>query len=232
MVISANRIRCLVLGLALCVPGASGVAAQTATPERELVLESVELEGATRTTPDVVLLWMPIAPGDAVTPDDLLDAIAALRAADLFAELDFRTARGSERGKVRLILLVREHGPDFRLGTGYRDHDGWYLIPGQLRWDNLRGRGDRLRAQVGIGYRLIEVRAIFEEPRVGAGGRWAWGVEAVGAAIDRRYFVDGVSYHHGLSVAGLEVHLGAVQSVWGAGPEHSVAQFEVGAHGP
>jgi len=203
-----RQIRSIVLGVALCAVVGPAARAQSGATDRPLVLESVELEGATRTTVDVVLRWMPIAPGDAVTPDDLLDAIAALRVADLFAEVDFRTARGSERGLVQLILTVREHGLDFRLGTGYRDQDGWYLIPGQLRWDNLRGRGDRLRAQVGIGYRLLDWRLIFEEPRVGAGGRWQWGTEVSGARIDRRYFVDGVSYHHGLSVGALQVHLG------------------------
>jgi outer membrane protein insertion porin family len=200
--------RIIALGVVLGVPGGPAARAEPGATDRALVLEAVELEGATRTSAEVVLRWMPIAPGDAITPDDLLDAISALRAADLFAELDFRTERGSARGNVRLILIVREHGLDFRLGTGYRDQDGWYLIPGQLRWDNLRGRGDQLRAQIGIGYRLLDLRLLFEEPRIGVGGRWGWGAQASAAGIDRRYFVDGVSYHHGLSVGALEVHLG------------------------
>jgi outer membrane protein insertion porin family len=198
----ARVVAALVLGVAL------GASAAEPPPDRALVLETIELEGATRTSLEVVQLWLPIAPGDAITPDELLDAIAALRSADLFAEVDFRTARGSARGQVKLVLEVREHGPDFRLGTGYRDLDGWYLIPAQLRWDNLRGRGDRLRLQLGIGYRLIETRFVFEEPRVGAGGRWRWAVELAGAGVDRRYFVDGVEYHHGLAVATIEASLG------------------------
>ncbi|MEZ5064432.1 MAG: BamA/TamA family outer membrane protein [bacterium] len=199
----------LVLGRLIVATLALGVAEAPAVspPARPLIVDEITLEGATRTSLDVVSRYLPLAAGDAVTPDQLLAAVDELRGSDLFAEVDFRTVRGDERGHLRLVLTAREHGPDVRFGTGFRDLDGWYLIPLQLRWDGLLGRGDRLRAQFGLGYRLAEVRLAFEEPRLGRDGRWSWGTELSSGAIDRRYFVDGIAYDHPIERTSFEAHL-------------------------
>lgn len=193
--------------VALTLGALTPAAAQVAI-DRPLELEAIDLEGNTRTGLETVLLYLPLRAGDQVTPYDLVDAVDELRASEIFSEVDFRTERGSRRGTLRLVLTVQENGLDFRLGTGFRDLDGWYLIPAQLRWDNLLGRGDRTRLQLGLGYRVTEVLLRFEEPRVGPDGRWFWGVQANAGVVGRRYFVDGVAYQHPVTFGGGEIGFG------------------------
>lgn len=172
-----------------------------------LVLESVELEGAERTSRETVLRYLSLREGEAVTPEELLEAVDELREAELFASVDFRTERGSERGRFRLRLLVEEKGTEFRLGTGYRDLDGWYLIPAQLRFDNRLGRGERARLQVNLGYRTAGLEAVLDDRRAGDGALF-WGAKLAGYGIDRPYFLDGVEYRHHVERGEVGAHLG------------------------
>jgi outer membrane protein assembly factor BamA len=170
-------------------------AAPAGADERGLMLESIRIEGAARTARSTVLDDLPLHEGDAVTPDQVLDAVDELRRAEIFASVDFRTERGSERGRFVLVLLVEERGLDFRFGTGYHDLDGWYLIPAQLRLDNRLGRGERLRLQANVGYRIGGLELVLDDRRF-AGGAGFWEVKLAGHGIDRPYFVDGVEYRH------------------------------------
>ncbi|MGQ0722482.1 MAG: BamA/TamA family outer membrane protein [Candidatus Eiseniibacteriota bacterium] len=178
----------LVLNLALTPHPVAGA-------DRALVLESIRIEGAARTGRSTVLDDLPLQEGSAVTPDQILDAVDELRRADIFAAVDFRTERGSERGRFVLVLVVEERGLDFRFGTGYHDLDGWYLIPAQLRFDNRLGRGERLRLQANVGYRIGGLELVMDDRRF-AGGAGFWEAKLAGHAIDHPYFVDGVEYRH------------------------------------
>jgi len=188
---------------------------------RTLVLEEIVVEGNTRTSRDAVLRRLPLEEGAPISPERILDALDALRAADLFAKLDFRTGPGSARGLVKLVLLVEEKGVELRFGTGYRDLDGWYLVPAELRFDNRLGRGERLRITSKIGYRLAGIGAALEEPFAGARGRAFWGIDLGGYGSDRVYFVDGVEYVHHVGRG----HLGG----WAGRRLGSTWRLEVGA---
>ncbi len=182
-------------------------AVPAAAAEAPLELETIALIGNDRTPREIALLYFPLAEGDPVTPDGLLDAVDALRASELFTSVDFRTRVGSVRGRVALDLLVEERGVEFRFGTGFRDLDGWYLIPAQLRFDNRLGRGERIRLQVKLGYRIAGVEFLLEEPRVGDGQTF-WGIRAGGYGTTRTYYVDETEYEHRLGRGLFEAHLG------------------------
>ena len=172
--------------------------APRAAVPRAFVLETIELTGNERTSRAAALRAFPLVEGDPVSTEALLDAVDALRGAEIFRSVDFRTHAGSERGRVRLELLVEELGVDFRFGTGFRDLDGWYLIPAQLRLDNQLGRGERVRLQVKAGYRIIGLELVLEEPRLGD-GRTYWGTKLGGYGRTRTYFAYDVEYEHQLS---------------------------------
>lgn len=210
----------LLLSLSLIMPLLPGGSVPAdATPagadSHGIVLENIEVRGNTRTSPEVVRRYVGLEPGTRLEPDDLLDAVARLRDAEIFRSVEPRTERGRRRGSIRLILDVAEKGPEFRFGTGYRDLDGWYVIPAQLRWDNRLGRGEWSRLSVKLGYRIAGVEYAFDENRFGAGGRGFWGVSFAGYGMQRRYFLDGVEYRHSVDRGGLGVHVGRrIASAW------------------
>jgi outer membrane protein assembly factor BamA len=196
----------LALALAPALPaGAQHI--ETPVAAAELVLEAVELEGATRTDLATALLYLPLAPGESVDSARLQDAVAELRASELFASVEFYTRPGSARGRVRLVLEVVEKGLEFRLGTGYQDLTGWYLIPAQLRFDNRLGRGEQLRLQLKFGYRVAGVELLFAEPRFGDGRNY-WGWSAYSFGVSRLYSEAGIQIEHAVARGGLEVHVG------------------------
>jgi len=195
---------------AMCcaVPPSPAQDAAPAQPSsRPLVLEAVEVEGATRTTPATVALFLPLRPGDAVDQERLLAGIGALRASGLFATVDFHTRPGAERGRVVLVIEVTERPVEVRLGTGNTDLDGWYLIPAELSLDNRLGRGEQLDLQLRFGYRVAGLALRFAEPRAGD-GRTFWGAEAAALGTQRLYFVDGIEYDHRVERARFSVHAG------------------------
>ncbi|MFN0152113.1 MAG: outer membrane protein assembly factor [bacterium] len=180
-----------------------------------LVIESIEIEGNTRTSDETVMRYLSIAPGDAVPPDSVLAAVEALREAQIFDDVAVTLRRGPTRGGVIVALAVREKGVELRFGAGHQDLSGWYLIPAELRLDNRLGRGERLGAHLRVGYRLSGVVVFFEEPRL-ADRRARWGITLSGLDTDRIYFIDGVEYRHKVRRGGLELHVGrALSSRWG-----------------
>ncbi|MFN8178042.1 MAG: BamA/TamA family outer membrane protein [bacterium] len=180
----------------------------SARPSSALVLETLAIEGNTRTSREAVLRRFPLHEGDVVDPDKVLDAIDTLRAADLFAKVDFRAEAGSTRGQVKLVLVVLEKSVEVRFGTGYQDLDGWYLVPAELRFDNRLGQGERLRLTTKIGYRVGGAELSFAQPSAGSSGRLFWGVGIGAYGINRVYFVDGVEYAHHLGQGNVGAYAG------------------------
>lgn len=192
------------------VRGAAVLAAllfATIVSAQTLTLESVEISGNARTNEQTVLAYLGLQPGDALDSDRILDGIDALRDSELFETVAFRTRAGSERGRVILALDVVERGFEFRFGTGYRDLDGWYLIPAQLRADNRLGRGEQLRLQAKIGYRVAGIEFIFGE-RALPTRPFDWGIKFASEELDRPYFIDGIEYRHRIVRGELGAHLG------------------------
>jgi outer membrane protein assembly factor BamA len=171
------------------------------------VIEEIQLVGNGRTAAETVWLYFPLRPGDPVDQEQLLAAVDELRQSELFNQVSFYSRPGSRRGLIVIVLEVQEKSVEIRLGTGYSDLDGWYLIPAELALDNRLGRGEQIRLQSRIGYRHAGLVFAFDEPRVGD-GRSYWGLEASVLATDRVYFTDGIEYRHKVERSAVEVHLG------------------------
>lgn len=215
---------------AACVAGLLAVlleAGGALSQPRLLTLESIVIQGNSRTSDSLVLENFPIEVGAAIEAVDLLDAVAALRASELFASVDFLTAPGSERGRVRLELDVTEKGLEFRFGTGYRDLDGWYLIPAQLRADNRFGHGEQIRLQARIGYHVSGVELVVRQ-QARPSRRTDWGLSLAGEALDRPYFLDGIEYRQAVSRGSLGAYAGyRLASSWRIEAGASIQSIEV-----
>ena len=172
-----------------------------------LVLDSIVVTGNHRTTESVIHQVAGILPGSSATPDDILIAVERLRGADIFKKVEFSTRRGEERGHLILDLRVQEKGVEVGVGAGYRDLNGWYLIPAELRLDNRLGRAERTRLQLKLGYRLAGLRFYFEENRFGD-GKNHWGFSASTFRHDRRYFEEGTEFGLALDRSEMEAHIG------------------------
>lgn len=188
------------------LPAAAAAAPAPAAAPR-LILESVELQGATRTSTATVLRLLDLVPGQPITQAELAGAVAALRARHCFDAVDYYTRPGSARGAVVLVLEVRERGIGWRLGTGQSDLDGWYVTPLELNLDNRFGHGEELGARFKFGYRQAGFDAHL---RRGLGPRdhWRWGLDADMTSSERVYFLAGVEYAHQVDRSQAGVRLG------------------------
>jgi len=221
-------------GAAVVAPGASSrqtAAESSETPpapaEREtLRIESLEIEGSSRTRSDILRRYWPLEEGRTASVDEIGHAVAELRASPLFDEVRYSLRAGSERGAVQLRLSVRERGPRLSFGAGYHDLSGWYLIPAELGLDNLGGLGQELRAGARIGYRVAGMYLRYEEPRF-LGRELSWGFRFYGDGTQRVYFLDGVEYEHRVERGGYELHLTRTPlDGWGYRLAHALEQSD------
>ena len=119
----------------------------TVSEARALILEDVVLEGATRTSVETVYRYLRMKPGQTIDQAGLVDGVSELRQSGLFKDVSFFTRPGSSRGRLVLVLEIREHALDFRWAVGNTNLDGWYLVPAMLAYDNAFGRGGLLDLQ-------------------------------------------------------------------------------------
>lgn len=209
----------MAMALALVAPAAAPTAARaadleapapapadsgaTAVASRQLILEDIELVGATRTGLGTVYRYLPLRPGQAIDQAALVAAVDALRDGGLFRSVAFYTRPGAGgRGRLVLVLEVVEHRLDFRWAAGNTNLDGWYLVPAMLAADNALGDGGDLDLRWRIGLRHSAAVLRYARPRAGD-GRGYWSLEASAGQTERPYFADGVEFRHRVDAAGL-----------------------------
>lgn len=180
----------------------AGPESSAAGETRTLVLESIELNGATRTSLATVSAFLPLTPGQIVDQKALIESVAELQRSDLFSDVAFSTRPGSSRGRLVLVLDVREHGLDLRWAAGNTDLDGWYLSPVTLVAGNLTGRGDRLDLQLRWGFRHTGTLLGYTRPRIGQKSDY-WAVRFGLVDTERPWFSEGVEYRQDVESAGL-----------------------------
>jgi len=181
----------LVAGL-LAGPGPSRAQPQA---ERRLVLSDVVIEGAGRTPRATILRHLGLEPGQTISQDALLDGVARLRDDHLFADVQFFTRPGPERGQLDLVLEVQEHAFNFRWGVGNTDIDGWYVAPFLVERRNFSGRADLLRLEWRLGFRHSGAYLRYQRP-LGLDGRRYSETRLAFLSTDRPYFSEGVEYRH------------------------------------
>lgn len=180
---------------------ADSTAAAPAVP-RQLVLDGVELVGATRTKLETVYRYLQLRPGQVIDQAALVAGVDALREGGLFRSVSFYTRPGGERGRLVLVLEVVEHRLDFRWAAGNTNLDGWYLVPAMVALDNAFGDGGNLDLRWRLGLRHSAAALRYDRPRVG-NERTYWSLEAAAGSTERPYFADGVEFRHRVDASGL-----------------------------
>jgi outer membrane protein assembly factor BamA len=162
---------------------------------RILVLEDIELMGTGRTPLSTVFKYLPLRLGQPIDQAALTDGVDELRASGLFKEVSFFTKPGTARGRLVLVLEVKDHSLDFRWAAGNTNLDGWYLVPAMLAYDNPTGRGGLFDLQWRIGFRHEALLLKYLQPRAGS-GRDYWGARLGLISSQRPWFSEGVEYRH------------------------------------
>jgi len=203
---------CAVL-LLLAAPGAI---AQSAPPDslqppsavRSLVLEDIELTGTGRTPLATVYKYLPLRPGQSIDQTMLVEGVAELRDSGLFKELSYYTKPGTTRGRLILVLEVKDHSIDFRWAAGNTNLDGWYLVPVMVAYDNPTGHGALFDLQWRLGFRHAGILLNYRQPRAGSSGRNYWGARLSTISTDWPWFADGVEFRQEVSTSGLSTMFG------------------------
>lgn len=158
------RVICsIALALVLGLPGATAEA-RGATPhaleERQLVLESIRVEGNRRISDALIAAHIGIEPGDPVDVEVFGAARLRLLDTDYFTQVDFSTRPGGERATVVLVVEVEERGAaSFETGFGYNDIHGWFLTLLGMRSDAPFGTDSRFRLGWRLGFRISGIDA-------------------------------------------------------------------------
>lgn len=150
---------CLLLAVVLASIGLINVvSAQTPASERRLILEDYQFQGNSKTKPEVLRRYLQIEPGQEITPEIIDLARQRLEQTNFFKQVLTFTRPGSQKGKVILIVEVKErYWPYFSFEGGHGDLDGWFFVPASLRFDNASGNGSRL----GLKWELGDHRTIL-----------------------------------------------------------------------
>ena len=151
--------------------------------EVRYTLEGIDIRGNSRTRDRVVLRYLPFKPGDVIDVDDPAVELTRYRllGTGFFRDVQFSLRKGSARGRVVLVVEVRERNTivvnDFWMGlsadadtqgnarplTAYAGVD--------VAETNLAGTGVTLGGAVAMAHEQLAVRARFVDPAF-LGSRW------------------------------------------------------------
>lgn len=149
----------LLLGPVLAFLFLSGLAAsafaQSHAAGRILTVEGIEIVGNSKTSESVIYRYLTIKPGDAISPEIIAENNRRLSQTNFFKEVEFYTRKGSKKGRVVVIVEVKERKwPYFQFEGGHNDLDGWFFVPASLRFDNAFGQGSNLGLKLTLGDRI------------------------------------------------------------------------------
>jgi len=130
-------------------------------------IESISVEGNSKSKTGVVLENLPFSAGDKVSEAEINEGVDALRRLELFKEVEFSPRPGSEPGFVHLIIRVKErYWPVIRFKGGYSELDGWYITPIGFHFDNIFGFGNFINLDFTIGDRLTSLNLNYINPNI------------------------------------------------------------------
>ncbi|MBU1701832.1 MAG: BamA/TamA family outer membrane protein [Candidatus Eisenbacteria bacterium] len=170
-----------------------------------LIIEKIEVQGNLRTSAGRIIAVSGLATGDPATPETIHSAAHRLRSSSYFSEVEVYTRAGTAPGRVVVVFSVSENRPHFRLGMGYEDLSGWYLIPLQLNLDNLTGHGEILNLSARVGWRLSGLVLTYQNISLSDPRRF-FELQLKGESVDRLYFLEGTEISQVVSQSGLGFH--------------------------
>jgi len=133
----------------------------------QLVVERIEILGARKTKSQVIQRYLSFREGDRFTPELVENDYQTLISTNFFKSVEFSTKPGGEKGKVIVVIEVKERfSPTLEFAGGYGELEGWYLSPIGLRYDNLLGSGHFLGLRAIIGDRVGGFNMRFQQPTI------------------------------------------------------------------
>jgi len=134
---------------------------------KKFIIESISVEGNSKTREGVILENLPFASGDSASESQILQAIENLNSLKFFKEVSFVPRAGSEDGFLHLnIKVIERYWPMFRFKGGFSEMDSWYLTPISLHFDNILGFGNYSNIDMTIGDRLSSINFNYINPNI------------------------------------------------------------------
>ncbi len=131
------------------------------------VIESISVEGNSKTSENVILENLPFSIGDEVSEDEIKNSIDRLNKLNFFKEVTFSPRAGSQPGYLNLIITVRErYWPTIRFKGGFSEMDSWYVTPISIHFDNIFGLGNFINIDFTIGDRLTSLNLNYINPNI------------------------------------------------------------------
>lgn len=176
-----------------------------AQPEKSLIVESIRIEGNTKTNASVIRNYLTIEEGQAVTRRQLSAAESRLQQTNFFKDVYILTLPGSEKGTAQVVVQVKERRwPFLQFKSGYNELDGWYISPLGIRFDNLLGHGNIFGGDFVIGDRITATHVGFTRPFIW-GSEYDFQIEAFGAQRDFVQYVEGEKFNQLVKEGGLKL---------------------------
>lgn len=133
--------------------------------EEELVyIEGIKIEGNVSTKEKVIRRELIVKPGEIFNTQKIWRSRQKIYNLGFFEEVDIATEPGSEKGKMFLVVKVKEKRTAMMsFGAGYNSIDGFlgYL---EVAWNNFRGLGEYLSGKVEVGPKKLNFEISFTEP--------------------------------------------------------------------
>ena len=135
--------------------------------ELKFVIESIAIEGNSKSSENVILENLPFAVGYEVSEDEITKSIDALNRLNFFKEVTFSPRAGSQPGYLNLIITVKErYWPTIRFKGGFSEMDSWYITPISIHFDNIFGLGNFTNIDFTIGDRLSSLNLNYINPNI------------------------------------------------------------------
>ena len=132
---------------------------------KSLLIESIEIEGNTKTKDHVIRNYLSVREGSMITREEMLANELRLRQTFFFKEVDMYVVPGSAKGAASLLIKVKERKwPFFQFKSGFNELDGWYITPLGLRFDNILGHGNIFGWDFTIGDRVVSSNLEYIRP--------------------------------------------------------------------
>lgn len=137
--------------ITMLMPMLAGAEIEKVEVPDPLVIEDVQCEGNTATECTFIKGQVFLYPGDIVNEEEVNNAKIRLSTLPNFRSTDIYLKKGSQRGRVILVIEVEEGSPylsEIRAGTSIRDSHVSERVGGRIAHQNLFGKGKILDLEV------------------------------------------------------------------------------------
>ena len=180
----------------------------------DLIVESIEIEGNTKTKREVILHYVSFRKGDAVTAESLNANWLRLSQTNFFKDVDLYTRPGSEKGHVIVVIEIKERRrPFLQFEGGHSDLGGWYFVPLSLRFDNMFGRGNFSSLQFYLGDRHSKLSLNYSNRNLFDASAYL-DIELHGGQQRFIHYIDSQEAIQDVDVGGLDIRFGGNKGIF------------------